>query len=812
MRGGDRPGGRLAAGAAAMTFVLVGSAHAEGAVAAVRERLAAAGHPGVVVAAATALPEEAAAVLLVDGGTDAAWPALQQSLEALVGRGTPTLVLLDAARSPDHAGTVFRQGAADVMLWPRDGDFLQPRLAALLMRRWTLQWPTSIDSELRLLHAITMAISAADSFSGAMGAVLSRICEATGWVLGQAWVRRMGSGELECSPAWHSRAPGLGPFRAVTEAMTFDLGVGLPGQVWATQQRAWVNDVTVEPAFQRAAAARQAGLKAGFFVPVMAEGQVVSVLEFFVTEVRPEDDRLLTLVTGLALQLGSIIERKRIEEAYRLLTTAVQQMGEAVAITTAQTDGSGPEIIFTNAAFTAMTGYSQDEVVGRTARLLFGPDGGQADHQWWVTAASGQLLHIEGVSRRKDGTEFDLDWRIAPVRDRSGVRYLIANLRDITERKRVERTRARLEGALNKAAVEWRQTFDAIDFPIFILDQGNRIRRLNRAAQLISGRSFQENLGKRIESMGGGEPWRRASFLVSALATETTTEVLQDDAGRTWEIAARRFRAEDSGGREPREEHESLILLVARDITPTIHLRDSLRRSQTMAAMGSLVAGVAHEVRNPLFGISATLDAFESRFGSQPGYQTYTAILRGEVNRLSELMRGLLEYGKQPNDARSPGSIADVIGHALNGCAAIAERSRVQLVCRVEPHLPALLMDFGRLVQVFQNLIENAIQHSPEEGMVTITTALEQSPARPVLLATIEDEGPGFRPEDMPRVFEPFFTKRRGGTGLGLSIVQRILEQHGGTARVSNRSAGGGQVVIALPLAATPVEQATDAA
>jgi signal transduction histidine kinase len=228
--------------------------------------------------------------------------------------------------------------------------------------------------------------------------------------------------------------------------------------------------------------------------------------------------------------------------------------------------------------------------------------------------------------------------------------------------------------------------------------------------------------------------------------------------------------------------------------------------------MGSLVAGVAHEVRNPLFGISATLDAFESRFGSQPGYQTYTAILRGEVNRLSELMRGLLEYGKQPDDARAPGSIADVIGHALNGCAAIAERSRVQLVCQVEPCLPALAMDFGRLVQVFQNLIENAIQHSPEEGLVTITAALQQTPTGPVLLATIDDEGPGFRPEDLSRVFEPFFTKRRGGTGLGLSIVQRILEQHGGTARVSNRSAGGAQVVIALPLTATPVERATHAA
>jgi PAS domain S-box-containing protein len=797
-----------------MTFLLAGSPGADAAVSAIRARLAAEEVGEVVVTSDPAAAEEGAPVLLVDGGGVPAWPALQQALEGLVRRGAPTLVVLDEGRGPDLTEVAFRHGAGDVVLWPRDADYLRPRLAALRSRRWT-QWPTSVESELRLLHAITMDVSAADSFAGAMAAVLSRICQATGWELGQAWVRRMGSGQLECSPAWYAGAPGLESFRAATEAMTFDLGVGLPGRVWATRQRIWLNDVTLAPDFRREAAAREAGLKAGFFVPVMAEGELVSVLEFFVTEVRPEDDRLLDLVTGLALQLGSIIERKRIEEAYRLLTTAVQQMGEAVAITTVPTGGAHPEIIFTNAAFTAMTGYDQDEVVGQTAQLLFGADGaGQWDRERWDVPGGRQFLHGEAVGRRKDGTALDLDWRIAPVSDRSGVHHLIANLRDITERKRVERTRARLEAALNKAAVEWRQTFDAIDFPIFILDQGNRIRRLNRAAQVASGRPFQDNLGRRIESVGDGEPWRRASALVSA-AGDTVSEVLQDDgSGLTWELVARRFRVEEGGADHPdaRGEPESLILLIARDITPTIRLRDSLRRSQTMAAMGSLVAGVAHEVRNPLFGISATLDAFEARFGSQPGYQTYTAILRGEVNRMSGLMRDLLEYGKRADDARSEGAIANVIGHALGGCAAIAERSRVSLACQVEPRLPALPMDFGRLVQVFQNLIENAIQHSPEEGTVTVTAGLAQEPAGSVLRATIDDQGPGFRPEDLGRVFEPFFTRRRGGTGLGLSIVQRILEQHGGTARAQNRDGGGGRVVVLLPLAATRVQDATDAA
>src|SRR6185436_8513145 len=250
-RGSDRPGGQTA-DERTMMFRLVGVPGAEAALAAVRARLAAGGYDGGSIGSADA--DEETPALLVDAGGDGSWAELQRLLGGLVQRGTPTLVVLDDGRGSELAGEAFRQGAADLLLWPRDADFLQVRLEALLSRRWTLRWPTSVQSELRLVHAITLAISEADSFVTAMGAVLSRICEATGWVLGQAWVRRMATGELECSPAWHSRHAGLESFRRVTEGMTFDLGVGLPGRVWATGQRMWLNDVSVEACFRRAAA------------------------------------------------------------------------------------------------------------------------------------------------------------------------------------------------------------------------------------------------------------------------------------------------------------------------------------------------------------------------------------------------------------------------------------------------------------------------------------------------------------------------------------------------------------------------------
>ena len=165
-------------------------------------------------------------------------------------------------------------------------------------------------------------------------------------------------------------------------------------------------------------------------------------------------------------------------------------------------------------------------------------------------------------------------------------------------------------------------------------------------------------------------------------------------------------------------------------------------------------------------------------------------------------MRDLLEYGKQSSDERAPGRIVDVVTQAFSGCSPISERTGVRLRSRVAADLPALPMDFGRLVQVFQNLIENGIQHASAGGSVSVTATVERGGMGAVLRCTVEDDGPGFRTDDLPRVFEPFFTKRRGGTGLGLSIVQRILEQHGGAASAGNRPEGGGRVTILLPLPA----------
>jgi signal transduction histidine kinase len=231
-----------------------------------------------------------------------------------------------------------------------------------------------------------------------------------------------------------------------------------------------------------------------------------------------------------------------------------------------------------------------------------------------------------------------------------------------------------------------------------------------------------------------------------------------------------------------------------------IRLQASLRRSEIMATTGLLVLGVAHEVRNPLFAISSTLDAFEARFPARQEYQRYIGVLRTEVHRLTALMQALLDYGKPPTLDLVLDSPQKAFALARRLCMPLATRMHVRLHAPACRDLGLIHMDRQRLVQVFQNLLENAIQHSSSGACVVVEAAVVSLDGREWISYTIKDSGPGVHPEDLPRIFEPFFTRRRGGTGLGMSIVQRIVEEHGGSVWAGNHPEGGAMIVVRFPL------------
>jgi PAS domain S-box-containing protein len=486
-----------------------------------------------------------------------------------------------------------------------------------------------------------------------------------------------------------------------------------------------------------------------------------------------------------------ITERKRMEDAIRdekdFTDTAINAMTGIFFVQNRQ--GKFVRWNDTMEQLTAQAGRKVEEIGGGV--LVHPDDRGMVAQKIEEVFHRGSAQIETRIILGDDTRHFFLNARRMDV---DGEEFLVGTGFDVTDRRRAEAEQKRLQSAVERSAAEWKETFDTVTTPILVMERSGAVVRVNRAALELSGLSEAEISGLPIDAIGDGEPWQTASQLVSYVAGERqgTTAETKDADGRTWDIIITHFSASDGGA--------DRVIVVLWEITGIVELQESLRRSETLSAMGTLVAGVAHEVRNPLFGISATLDAFHEEM-SHPDYAECGATLRQEVNRLVHLMQELLDYGKPPALSIERGDVNDVVGDAVESRRSAARAAQVEIRNAMTAKMPALLMDSSRLRQVFENLIDNAIQHSDPGMTVNIEGGVVDHAARRWVECRVEDAGPGFAPQDFDRVFEPFFSQREGGTGLGLSIVQRIVEEHSGKVIAANRPEGGGSIRVLLPLA-----------
>ncbi|NUN64049.1 response regulator [Pseudanabaena biceps] len=175
------------------------------------------------------------------------------------------------------------------------------------------------EEESQLLQCLTLEISAANDFQTALEIALSKLCEFAGWDYGEAWIPAEGNQALECSPAWFSRVEGFEEFRECSEKISFPMGIGFPGRVWAHQQPEWIWDISLvtESHFIRKYPALECGLQSGLAIPVSEDHSVVAIMSFFMRSPQDRDQHLVGLISAIALQLGALMRRKRDEEALR---------------------------------------------------------------------------------------------------------------------------------------------------------------------------------------------------------------------------------------------------------------------------------------------------------------------------------------------------------------------------------------------------------------------------------------------------------------------------------------------------------------
>jgi signal transduction histidine kinase len=172
----------------------------------------------------------------------------------------------------------------------------------------------------------------------------------------------------------------------------------------------------------------------------------------------------------------------------------------------------------------------------------------------------------------------------------------------------------------------------------------------------------------------------------------------------------------------------------------------------------------------------------------------FVLTLREQVNRLTQLMSDLLEYGKPPRYAFSPVDLRSLLTHAIRSVRTNCAERGVWIETAAPAAVPPVQADPARILQVIENLLKNAVDYTAPGGTVRVTIEV----AEDTVTCAVHDSGPGFEAADLPRVFDPFFTRRRGGTGLGLAIAQKIVEAHGGRIGAANGSEGGGIVSFTL--------------
>jgi len=365
-----------------------------------------------------------------------------------------------------------------------------------------------------------------------------------------------------------------------------------------------------------------------------------------------------------------------------------------------------------------------------------------------------------------------------------------------------------LRRALENAAAEWRTTFDTIPSPVLVLDAAGVITRLNRAARDLTPHDYPTLIGTPASAAGGGPLLALAAELAAEVSArpETVTptparRVADPSRGTVWSVVAR------LRGRDP-EVSEDRVIVVASDITRIEALQERVRQAETLAAQGAAVAGLAHQVRNPLFGLSAALDALDARYGADAELRRYVGALREPVDRLGTLLSQLVEYAAAPAGAAPSTDLAGVTAAALHAAAPLAAQRDVTLAHATLPSGVAVRADGHRLRSALAAILGNAIVMSPAGATVEVDVAVMAGTGGERARWRIRDHGPGFAAEDLPRLGEPFFSRRHGGTGLGLALVKRVASESGGAVAFANHAAGGAEVELILPLADAAGEEA----
>jgi PAS domain S-box-containing protein len=511
------------------------------------------------------------------------------------------------------------------------------------------------------------------------------------------------------------------------------------------------------------------------------------------------------------------------EEQLRLLKTAIEQSNESAMVMTARLDPPGPEIIYVNSAFTKLTGYAPEDIIGKTPHILEGPETDRfVLRQLCESCAVGEVFHGETINYRKDRSEIYLEWTAGPVRnERDEVTHFAVAQRDVTERRRIEDERRR-------RAEEFRLLFDLSAIGMAEVSPEGRYLRVNRKYCEMLGYSEHELLHHAVVEVT--HPDDREATIAQVRSGFTSGEpaeysmekrYVRKDGAIIWALVNWTIVRDAEG-------HPLHSVANIQDITA--HKRAEAEREELLLSeraareaaeaearsKDEFLAVVSHELRSPLnaiLGYAALL-----RYGALDAQKVKQAmdVIERSGKAQERLIDDLLDTARIISGKLrltvGPVDVASVIDEAVQTVLPAAEAKGVSLQAILPPEISHITGDHARLQQVFWNLLSNAVKFTPQGGSVEVR--LER--IDPHICVIVSDTGKGVSPDFLPYIFDRFrqsdasSARRYGGLGLGLSLVKYLVELHGGTIEAASAGEGQGatfKVTLPVRAVAAPIKE-----
>ncbi len=439
-------------------------------------------------------------------------------------------------------------------------------------------------------------------------------------------------------------------------------------------------------------------------------------------------------------------------------------------------------------------GYEPDEIVGQSIlRLIPEELHHEEDFILAKIRAGERVEHFETIRVRKDGERFPVAVTISPVKDDSGTIVGASKIaRDISDRRRAEESRLRLAAIV-----------DSADDAIISMDLNGIITSWNEGARRIFGYEGSEIVGQSVlRLVRENLRYEEEEILRKLGAGERidhyeTTRVARDGSTREVSITISPIRnslGEVVGGSK-----------IARDISSRKKIERMAIQAEKIAATGRMAAAVAHEINNPLASVLNLIYLARQDEASKEEIRNYLHIAEAELERVSHIARQTLGF------YRDSGSPSDVYLHELMDSVLSVYKSKLfghgAVVEARFDDLRKIRVRSGEVVQVFSNIVANAIDAMPDGGKLRISIAPSEQLEKDGLKIIITDTGHGIPREFIGRVFEPFFTTKGDlGNGIGLWIAKQLIERHGGQISISSSTGAGDSgtvVTIFLPFSGT---------